>query len=307
MGRFEELYNYLLSYGGFHFTVTLSLSILVVAFLLPSLPFFLFQFFPQMDRFKLQTERKSSWREQGWCALCVLASHTFIYVPAAFAGYTYIFKPGYIPFDYQSIPHWSEFIWKPLLGLVMEDTWHYWNHRLLHHPRIYGYIHKVHHRYKAPFAIAAEYAHPVETIWLGLGFFIPLTLFTNHLTIGWAWLVLRLLETTDVHSGYYFPYFNPLYLLPGYGGSPFHDFHHKNFTGNFGSTFIWWDKWFGTTDQQYQEYIKDLKAAQMKPTEMMKRIELQHIEPKQQIESQKKKPIGKNRRARRGSPRNQGG
>ena len=91
----------------------------------------------------------------------------------------------------------------------------------------------------------AEYAHPIETVVLGAGFFIPLVAFTNHLTFMWAWLAVRLIETTDVHSGYDLP-FNPLKLIPGYAGVRHHDFHHRAFTANYSSTFVWWDKWCGT-------------------------------------------------------------
>ena len=52
---------------------------------------------------------------------------------------------------------------------VLEDTWHYWFHRGLHYGVFYKYIHKQHHRYAAPFGLAAEYAHPVEVALLGLG------------------------------------------------------------------------------------------------------------------------------------------
>ena len=48
--------------------------------------------------------------------------------------------------------------------LVIEDTWHYFLHRLLHHRRIYKYIHKVHHHFQSPFGMVAEYAHPAETM-----------------------------------------------------------------------------------------------------------------------------------------------
>ena len=48
--------------------------------------------------------------------------------------------------------------------LAIEDTWHYWVHRLLHHRSIYKYVHKVHHHFQAPFGMVAEYAHPVETV-----------------------------------------------------------------------------------------------------------------------------------------------
>lgn len=48
--------------------------------------------------------------------------------------------------------------------LVLEDTWHYFVHQLLHHRRLYKYIHKVHHSFQAPFGMVAEYAHPLETM-----------------------------------------------------------------------------------------------------------------------------------------------
>lgn len=45
-----------------------------------------------------------------------------------------------------------------------------------------------------------------------------------------------------------------LMCLPLYTGAKFHDFHHKNFIGNYASSFVWWDWLFGT-DQQYREYF----------------------------------------------------
>lgn len=100
--------------------------------------------------------------------------------------------------------------------------------------------------------MAAEFAHPIETVVLGGGFMLGCTLFCTHLAFGWAWLVLRLVETSDVHSGYDFPW-NPLHLLPGYAGARFHDFHHKNFTGNYASSFVWWDSLFGT-DKEFKAF-----------------------------------------------------
>jgi methylsterol monooxygenase len=68
----------------------------------------------------------------------------------------------------------------------------------------------------------------------------------------WAWLLWRLVETIDVHSGYVIPW-NPLNLIPGYGGARFHDFHHMNFTGNYASTFTYLDRFFGT-DESFRSY-----------------------------------------------------
>lgn len=140
---------------------------------------------------------------------------------------------------------------------VIEDTWHYFLHRLLHHKRIYKYIHKVHHEFQAPFGMEAEYAHPLETLILGTGFFIGIVLLCDHVILLWAWVTIRLLETIDVHSGYDIP-LNPLNLIPFYAGSRHHDFHHMNFIGNYASTFTWWDRIFGT-DSQYHAYYEKRK------------------------------------------------
>lgn len=51
----------------------------------------------------------------------------------------------------------------------MEDFWHYFAHRGLHHKSIYKHIHKLHHEFSAPFGLAAEYAHPIEILVLGMG------------------------------------------------------------------------------------------------------------------------------------------
>ncbi|XP_010789710.1 methylsterol monooxygenase 1-like [Notothenia coriiceps] len=143
---------------------------------------------------------------------------------------------------------------------VVEDTWHYFLHRALHHRKIYKHIHKVHHEFTSPFGMQAEYAHPAETLILGTGFFIGIMMFCNHVFLLWAWVSFRLLETIDVHSGYDIP-MNPLHLIPFYAGTRFHDFHHMNFVGNYASTFTWWDKLLMTDSQfnKYQEKLGDKK------------------------------------------------
>ncbi|XP_070550412.1 methylsterol monooxygenase 1-like [Ptychodera flava] len=191
----------------------------------------------------------------------LVLNHFFVQFPLILGTYTFTELFG-IPYDWESMPAWYDTAWRVYLCAVFEDTWHYFMHRLLHHKRIYKYIHKLHHNFQAPFGMVAEYAHPVETVVLGFGFFIGVLLLTNHFIMIWAWLLFRLFETVDVHTGYDLP-FNPLHLLPFYGGARFHDFHHMNFQGNYSSTFTWWDKIFGT-DQQFKEFTakqeKSLKS-----------------------------------------------
>ena len=55
-----------------------------------------------------------------------------------------------------------------LFCMFIEDTFHFWLHRLLHIGIFYKKIHKQHHEYSAPFGLAAEYAHPIEILILGI-------------------------------------------------------------------------------------------------------------------------------------------
>lgn len=128
---------------------------------------------------------------------------------------------------------------------VVEDAWHYWSHRLMHYGPLYRSIHKLHHTYSAPFGLAAEYASPIEVMVLGLGtvgtpiLWVCLTK-DLHLITMYLWIVLRLFQAIDAHSGYDFPW-SLHHFLPVWAGAAHHDIHHERFIGNYSSSFRWWD------------------------------------------------------------------
>jgi methylsterol monooxygenase len=80
-------------------------------------------------------------------------------------------------------------------------------HQALHWGPLYRHIHKLHHKYSAPFGLAAEYAHPAEVFILGMGTiggpllycFITQNL---HMVTVLTWITLRLFQAIDAHSGY---------------------------------------------------------------------------------------------------------
>lgn len=124
---------------------------------------------------------------------------------------------------------------------------------------IYEYIHKQHHRFRAPIGMACEYAHPIEFLISNIGPVVagPL-LFRSHLLTTWLWLVIALIGTINHHSGYKLPGI----LGSGLSNPAFHDFHHAQFTNNFGLLGVL-DRLHGT-DKAWQ--AKKLKEEKIKKT-----------------------------------------
>ena len=154
-------------------------------------------------------------------------------------------------------------------------------HQALHWGVLYKYIHKLHHKYSAPFGLAAEYAHPAEVFILGTGTIAGPMLycyFTRNLHIFtvYIWITLRLFQAIDAHSGYGscclprprstvllclldFPW-SLQHILPFWSGAEHHDFHHMAFTNNYSTSFRWCDRLFGT-DDKYREYRRRIAAS----------------------------------------------
>jgi len=215
---------------------------------------------PRLQKYKIQQDKAPASAQQ-WSHVFVHigASQLLVQLPLITGQYFFLWYFD-IPFDYDSMPGTLSMAWRVALSLVVDDTWVYFGHRALHHRSIYKYIHKVHHTYTSPFAPDAEYEHPVETVVLGVGFFLACTLFTNHLLFMWIWLYVRLLVTYDSHSGYDLP-LNLFHLMPCYNGAREHDWHHQFFNGNYAPTFTWWDRLLGTS-VQFEDFERRRKALQ---------------------------------------------
>ena len=159
-------------------------------------------------------------------------------------------------------------VWQALLQLaiffVVEDYGNYWIHRWLHTPWAYKHIHYMHHEFDTPTALAASYAHPIEVLVLGSPTFLGPAIVGCHVSVCWAWFVLRELEALETHSGYDF-WWSPTKLIPFYGGSEYHDYHHwvgGKSRGNFASIFTYCDYIYGT-DKGYRAEKRRLNGERL--------------------------------------------
>lgn len=126
------------------------------------------------------------------------------------------------------LPSWTKIIGATVLSFFIEDFYFYWVHRLLHHGAWYQYIHKVHHEFQVPIGMAAEYAHPLETLILGFGTMLGPFIFMDHIFSMYFFLFWRLYQTIEHHNGYEYPW-APSKWFPIWSGAKFHDFHHETF------------------------------------------------------------------------------
>jgi len=216
------------------------------------LPFYVLDTVPAARKWKIQDDKENEPISQWECAKMVLINHFALVLPMILLTHlTPIFQlRATLP-----LPPMGEITWQVFFCFVAEDFLFYWGHRALHTNFLYRHIHHVHHRYAAPFGIAAEYAHPVEVVFLGVATIFGPMVVRPHLLTLWVYLLMRCFQTIECHSGYDFPWSINRWL-PLYGGADFHDHHHRTYSGNYASTFVWLDKLYGT-DQSYREWKKN--------------------------------------------------
>lgn len=148
-------------------------------------------------------------------------------------------------------PHAFPLWWIPLsflIYLLAHDAFYYWVHRLLHHPRVFGWAHAEHHRSKDPSAFASFAFDPAEAA--ATAWFLPALALVVPIHWGVALALLTLMTATAVlnHAG------REVWPERWLDRAPLkwlitarhHDAHHKRFRGNYGLYFQAWDRLAGT-------------------------------------------------------------
>jgi len=135
------------------------------------------------------------------------------------------------------LPNVLEVIARYVVAIPLLELFFYSSHRLLHTPWLYQHVHKIHHQFKAPTALASIYAHPFEAFFanalavIGPAFVTRFHLLAFILAMANGWV-----GTGLDHSG-----FNVF----GAELAGFHDRHHEFFNCNYGAR-GWLDTLLGT-------------------------------------------------------------
>lgn len=268
-GYVEAGWMYLLNtFGPLQLSTWVTLAFLFVTYFVLSFPYYLIykykpKFFYQykiQDDEKVEKMKKKEVNPQpdDWtCIKQLLINHFAVLLPSAIGIYPIL---TFIQADFGApLPSWTSIAIRCFLYFVVEDTFFYWGHRFLHSPWGYQNIHYLHHQYQSPIAMASSYAHLVEFMFLGTGFAVgPMVFGVDHLFTLWVWTFIRQAEALDCHCGFDFPWHLSKFM-PFYCGPHHHDHHHKTYSGNFASTFTWWDYFMGTDEKYRRDCEKERK------------------------------------------------
>ena len=146
--------------------------------------------------------------------------------------------------------------WGSVVAMIfLHDTYFYWAHRAMHHPKIYRHVHLVHHLSRNPSPWAAFAFHPLEAVVeTGIVFLIAF-LFRFHISALLTFLIFMTVYNAYGHLGFeLFPRkFHTTWIGRWVNTSVAHNQHHEQFNGNYGLYFLFWDRWMGTMREDYDD------------------------------------------------------
>ena len=154
-----------------------------------------------------------------------------------------------------------------LVLLVLHETYYYWAHRLMHYPRIFRIVHKVHHDSNITSPFTAFSFHPLEGLLQAIIIPLLLLIIPVHPYVILVQLTIMTFSSVINHLDIelYPENFHRHSLGKWLIGATHHSLHHKQFKYNYGLYFTFWDKWKKTESPAYMELFekttrKDLKG-----------------------------------------------
>lgn len=168
-------------------------------------------------------------------------------------------KPYMRFYPYISDYGWPYFFVSIGLMMLVQDTYFYWTHRLMHHRSVFRYLHLTHHRSLNPNPWSTYSVNPLEAVVDAGANVIILFTIPAH---GLALFIFSWINTTYAiygHLGYeIFPAGTATHWLGRWiNTSVAHNTHHAKARYNYGWYFLFWDRLMGTLEPEYEErYVK---------------------------------------------------
>lgn len=154
---------------------------------------------------------------------------------------------------------WPYFFVSIGLIILIHDTYFYWTHRMMHHPRLFRLFHRTHHLSTSPSPWAAYSFSPLEAfVQAGIA---PLVLFTlpTHPLAFWTFMLWQISFNVLGHCGYelYPRWFVRSWLGGVFNTTTHHAQHHETNRANFSLYFNFWDRLMGTNHAHYAERFEE--------------------------------------------------
>lgn len=142
-----------------------------------------------------------------------------------------------------------------ILAALVHETYYYWLHRILHHPKLFRWIHKTHHDSVTTSVWTSFSFHPLESLLQAVVIPIIVIIIPMHIYVLLAFLAFMTISAIINHAGVeIFPSESHKHWLGKYFiGATHHDQHHRKYLFNYGLYFTIWDKWMGTESLDYSE------------------------------------------------------
>jgi Delta7-sterol 5-desaturase len=154
--------------------------------------------------------------------------------------------------------------------IVSHDTYFYWTHKWMHHPKVFRHVHKVHHLSKETTPLSSVSFHPLEAIIEGSWALIPQIIFPLFPIGALVYTLVELFHTVYAHAGYelYPSGFTKHWLTKHIITSTHHNMHHERVGGHYGLYFMWWDWAMKTEFDDYHTRFESLANSKLEPIQV---------------------------------------
>lgn len=164
--------------------------------------------------------------------------------------------------DINAYPLW----WLPvsfIIAIIVHDTYFYWTHRAIHHPKLFKHIHLEHHKSTNPSPWTSYSLHFLEGALEAMVGPILLLIIPFHPIVLYLFVTMAFVMNVYGHLGFEVvpKWFRQSFLFEIMNTSVHHNLHHEKSKGNYGYYFRIWDRLMGT---EHPDYVKVFDQLQKK-------------------------------------------